>query len=283
MREISGERFTGERALFGSSGLNINCSIFADGESPLKESSDIYVENSSFQWKYPFWYCRNVEVKNCTFAEMARAGIWYTENISLENCMYEAPKGFRRVRGMRLKNADFPNAGETMWSCRDAELLDVSVKGDYFGMNCEGISINNFKIAGNYCFDGCKNIEMHNAQMLSKDAFWNCENVTVYDSYIYGEYLGWNSKNVTFINCTIESLQGMCYMENVVMKGCRLLNTTLSFEYSTVDAEITGGIDSVKNPSGGIIKAEKIGELIMEKDKVDVNATRIVTGTDYGI
>ena len=118
-------------------------------------------------------------------------------------------------------------------------------------------------------------MEIRRAKMLSKDAFWNSENVTVYDSFIAGEYLGWNAKNLTLINCTIESLQGMCYIENLVMKNCRLLNTTLAFEYSTVNVEIDGKIDSVMNPSGGSIKADYIGELIVEKDKVDPSPTAI--------
>ena len=118
-------------------------------------------------------------------------------------------------------------------------------------------------------------MEIHRAKMISKDAFWNSENVTVYDSFISGEYLGWNAKNLTLVNCTIESLQGMCYIENLVMKNCRLLNTTLAFEYSTVDAEIEGKIDSVMNPSGGSITADYIEELIMEKDKVDPDKTVI--------
>ena len=125
-------------------------------------------------------------------------------------------------------------------------------------------------------FDGVKNMEIRNARMLSKDAFWNTENVTVYDSFISGEYLGWNAKNLTLINCTIESLQGMCCIDNLVMKNCKLLNTTLAFEYSTVDAEITGKIDSVMNPSGGVIRADRIDELIIEKDKVDPEKTRII-------
>lgn len=100
--------------------------------------------------------------------------------------------------------------------------------------------------------------------------------MTVYDSFISGEYLGWNAKNLTLINCTIESLQGMCYIDNLVMKNCKLLNTTLAFEYSTVDAEITGKIDSVMNPSGGVIRADSIDELILEKDKVDPGKTRII-------
>ncbi len=48
-----------------------------------------------------------------------------------------------------------------------------------------------------------------------------------------------------------------------------MLNTTLAFEYSTVDAEIKGKIDSVMNPSGGTIQADYIEKLIIEKDKVD--------------
>ena len=91
----------------------------------------------------------------------------------------------------------------------------------------------------------------------------------MYDSYISGEYLGWNSKNLTLINCTIESLQGMCYIDNLVMKNCTLINTTLAFEYSNVDVQINGKIDSVINPSRGIIRADEIGELIMEKDKIN--------------
>ena len=143
-------------------------------------------------------------------------------------------------------------------------------------MNSQNMKISNFELVGNYSFDGAKNVEVHHAKMLSKDAFWNSENVTVYDSFISGEYLGWNAKNLTLINCTIESLQGMCYIENLVMKNCRLLNTTLAFEYSTVDVEVQGRVESILNPTSGIIRADSIGELIMEKDRIDTGKTQIV-------
>ncbi len=152
----------------------------------------------------------------------------------------------------------------------------VTAKGDYFAMNSQNMVLRDFQLVGNYSFDGVKNMEIHNARMLSKDAFWNSENVTVFDSFISGEYLGWNAKNLTLVNCTIESLQGMCYIDNLVMKNCKLLNTTLAFEYSTVDAEITGKIDSVMNPSSGVIRADSIDELIVEKDKVDPSKTKII-------
>ena len=273
---IKQEFLTGERALFQEKNLDIYDTIFADGESPLKESRNITLNGSMFKWKYPLWYSKNITVESCTLFEMARAGIWYTDNITMTDTLVEAPKNFRRCKGVALKNVSFPNAAETFWSCDDVTMEHVSARGDYFAMNSTNMKIQNFELVGNYSFDGGKNIEIRNARMLSKDSFWNTDHVTVYDSFISGEYLGWNAKNLTLINCTIESLQGMCYIDNLVMKNCKLINTTLAFEYSTVDAEITSKIDSVLNPSGGCIRAESIGELILEKDKIDPGKTKII-------
>lgn len=276
MREINQAYLTGERPLFHEKNLRIQDTTFTDGESPLKESENIELHGSMFQWKYPLWYSRDIYAQDCTWFEMARAGVWYTDNITVRDALIEAPKNFRRCKGVTLEHVVFPNAAETLWHCSGVTMEDVTAKGDYFAMNSQDMKIRDFKLTGNYSFDGAKNVEIHNAKMLSKDAFWNSENVTVYDSFISGEYLGWNAKNLTLINCTVESLQGMCYIENLVMKNCKLLNTTLAFEYSTVDVEIRGKIDSVMNPNGGIIRADSIGELILEKDKIDPAKTQIL-------
>jgi hypothetical protein len=61
------------------------------------------------------------------------------------------------------------------------------------------------------------------------------------------------------------------------MRGCRLVNTTVAFEYSTVDAEIEGSIDSVMNPASGRIQCESIDELIMEPNRIDPSRTTIIT------
>ncbi len=275
MKEYNQERFTGERALFMAKDLKITDSIFDDGESPLKESQSIELAGSMFKWKYPLWYSKNITVDNSTWFEMARSGVWYTQNIRVSSSMIEAPKNFRRCKGVELADVSFANAEETLWSCDDVVLNRVVAKGDYFGMNSKNVCADGLNLYGNYCFDGGKNIEIRNSKLMSKDAFWNCENVTVYDSFISGEYLAWNSKNVTFVNCTIESLQGLCYIENLKMINCKLINTTLAFEYSTVDAQIDSHIDSVFNPTSGKISAESIGELIVERDKVDPSKTLI--------
>ena len=277
MREIRQQKLGGERALFGSRDVKVlDCVFEEEGESPLKESRNIELENSIFKWKYPLWYCKDVVATGCTWFEMAREGVWYTDRISVDNAIVQAPKNFRRCRTLSLTDVAFTDAKETLWSCSDVKLKNVSAKGDYFAMNCSDMEVDSLTLDGNYSFDGVKNAVIRNSRMITKDAFWNSENVTVYDSFIVGEYLGWNSKNLTLINCTIESLQGMCYIEKLVMKNCKLVDTTLAFEYADVDVEITSTIDSVFNPKSGTIRAEKIDELIIEKDKIDPSKTKII-------
>lgn len=280
MEKLTQQFLTGERALFQAKDMEIHYSTFADGESPLKESRNVHLYDSLFQWKYPLWYSRDIRLDHCTLFEGARAGIWYTHNIEISNTLIAAPKSFRRAAGIRLEHVHFPHAAETMWNCDNIEMHDVTVNGDYFAMGSSNIRVDGMELTGGYAFDGCRNVEVRNARLITKDAFWNCENVTVYDSLISGEYLGWNAKNVTFVNCVIESLQGMCYMEGVTMRNCRLLNTTLAFEYSTVDAEIDGTIDSVMNPTSGRIVADQVKELILDETKIDPTQTTITIRED---
>jgi len=278
MKKIGQERLTGERALFAARDCEIEETIFDDGESPLKESRNISLRACMFKWKYPLWYAKEIDVRDSTWFDMARAGVWYSERVRVTDCAIEAPKNFRRCHDLTLRHVSFANAAETLWECDGVTLSDVTAKGDYFAMNSRNMTADNLTLYGNYSFDGCRNLTVRNSRLLSKDAFWNCEDVRAENCFISGEYLGWNTKRLTLIDCTIESLQGLCYVEDLVLRNCRLLNTTLAFEYSTVDAEIVGRVDSVKNPTSGRIVADEIGELILESDRIDPAKTEILTG-----
>lgn len=278
MKKIGQERLTGERALFAARDCEIEETIFDDGESPLKESRNISLRACMFKWKYPLGYAKEIDVRDSTWFDMARAGVWYSERVRVTDCAIEAPKNFRRCHDLTLRHVSFANAAETLWECDGVILSDVTAKGDYFAMNSRNMTADNLTLYGNYSFDGCRNLTVRNSRLLSKDAFWNCEDVRAENCFISGEYLGWNTKRLTLVDCTVESLQGLCYVEDLVLRNCRLLNTTLAFEYSTVDAEIVGRVDSVKNPTSGRIVADEIGELILESERIDPAKTEILTG-----
>ena len=273
---IQEQKFCEERALFGKSDLVLDGCVFEEGESPLKECTNVKASHCLFRYKYPFWYCDGVELDQVTFFEMARAGVWYTKHYRMRNAIVEAPKNFRRCDDISLSNVMIPNAEETLWNCSSVKLDRVRAHGSYFAMGCRDVVVKDLELVGDYSFDGVIGMEMTHSHLASKDAFWNTENVTVKDSFITGEYLGWNAKNLTLEDCTIESLQGMCYIDNLVMKNCRLINTTLAFEYSDVDADIRGCVDSVFNPRSGQIKADRIRHLVIQKDRIDPAKTKII-------
>lgn len=276
MKEIKEEIFESERALFKLNNAKMNSCVFKKGESPLKHSENLSIKDTVFDYKYPMWYNQNIKAENLILNQEARSGLWYAKNVDIRNSSINSPKTFRHSSFIQLDKVFMPNAPETMWFCNDINLNEIQIYGDYFAMNSHNIKADNISINGNYAFDACKNIIIKNSKILSKDAFWNCENVEVYDSYINGEYLAWNSKNIKFINCFIQSLQGLCYIENLFIRNCVLNDSTLLFEYSTVDIDVKSTIKSIFNPKSGIIKAKDIEKINLDKKESDVKSIQII-------
>ena len=54
----------------------------------------------------------------------------------------------------------------------------------------------------------------------------------------------------------------LCYCKDLKLIDCTMEDTDLSFEYSDVEATVTGHIHSVKNPRSGRIVADSVGEVI---------------------
>ncbi len=275
--KYTGKTFTGERSLFKSQDIEVNDCEFGFGESPLKESNNVLINNSSFKWKYPLWYSKNIEARNIALTSDARSGIWYSENIFIKDSVIDAPKTFRRSKLITLENVSLNNATETMWSCNDITLKNVQVKGDYFAMNSKNMIIDNLTLDGNYFFDGGENLTITNSMLNSKDAIWNAKNVTLKNCHIVGEYIGWNSQDITFIDCVISSHQGFCYMNNVKLINCQIIDSDLCFEFSSnVDAIITSKMTSIKNPLSGEIKVKGVDELILDDKIIDPKNVKII-------
>lgn len=279
MQEITNQTFTGERAAFASHGVRFVDCVFEDGESPIKESSDIEALQCSFRFRYPLWYSKNVLVKDSHFTAEERAGIWYTEDMLLEHCQIDGVKNFRKCKNISLKDCTFSNALETFWWNEGLLLENCKIdEAPYVFGGSKKVTLRNCEINGNYAFDSCEDVEIENCVIHTKDAFWNCKRVVVRNSTIYSQYIGWNSEDVTFEHCHIESNQGFCYMKRITLKDCELDHTDLCFEYcEDVDAEVTTIIDSVKNPYSGRIKAKGIGELILDPNAgIDPKKTEII-------
>ena len=281
METINESCFQGGRSLENSRDLRLEHCVFFNGESALKDSRNIELVSCMFEWKYPLWYCKNINLVNTTLIETARSGIWYTHDIHIRDSVIEAPKTFRYTSNLLLDNVYMPNAKETLWNCRNIEMIGSSFSGDYFGMNCTEVQARQIKLTGNYCFDGGKDIVIYDSTLVSKDAFWNCSNVTVYNSTIIGEYLGWNSRNLTFVNCLISSHQGLSRIEGLKLVNCRTIKNGMLFELcSDIDAQIISDIGSVLNPTSGRIQANRIHSIITDGKNVESDNLHIITKGD---
>lgn len=269
-----------ERALYGiSDSIVKNCRFDgkADGESALKEVSRIQVENCYMNLRYPFWHVSEAKISNCELTENCRAALWYDKNISIENCKLNGIKALRDCEAIRLTNTSV-SSPEFIWKCRNLTVENVKIaESEYPFFEVRDAKIKNLTMKGKYSFQYDENIEIEDSNLDTKDAFWHTKNVTVRNSVIKGEYLGWYSENLTLINCRIIGTQPFCYCKNLVLENCTMENCDLAFERSTVNATVSGKIDSVKNPLSGKIVADEIGEIIMEESVVDKSKTEIRT------
>jgi len=279
MKKIVSAEFGGERPLYCEKDLYLQDVTIHAGESALKETANIEAVGCRFEGKYPFWECSRATIKDCYFSEGARAALWYSRDFLMENCVIDAPKMFREMKEVTLRNVKMPNALETFWRCKDINIDGYEVSnGDYIFMHSKNIVIRNFKLQGNYSFQYCKNVEIWDSELHTKDAFWETENVTVYNSFINGEYLGWYSKGLRLVNCRIGGTQPLCYAKDLVLENCTFEpDADLAFEYSTVQATIKGSVVSVKNPSSGSIKADSIGEIIIDENIKSPADCKIIT------
>lgn len=266
MKEIFNQEFGGERPLYRSQGLHLRNVTVHAGESSLKECRDIRCESCRFEGKYPLWNTENFEVSDCLFTEGARAALWYSKNLRMWDTVVEAPKMFRDMTDLHLKNVRLTNAQETLWHCKGIHLEKVvAEKADYIMMNSSDIEVNHLELHGNYSFQYARNIVIRNSVLMTKDAFWETDNCTVYDSTISGEYLGWNSRNLHLVRCHIAGTQPLCYCDGLVLEDCTFdADADLAFEYSDVQASIKGHVTSVKNPRHGHIHADSYGEIILD-------------------
>lgn len=74
MKTIANQVYDEERALYGVSNVHILDCTFdgpADGESAVKECSDIVAERCSFNLRYPFWHVHGLDIRECYMSEDA--------------------------------------------------------------------------------------------------------------------------------------------------------------------------------------------------------------------
>ena len=272
MEIVKNKRFGEERALYNSKDLQIiDCKFDGeeDGESALKESNNIIVDNCYFNLRYPFWHDEKLTINNCELTNLCRAALWYSKDIKINDSKLFGIKALRECKDIEINKSEIDSL-EFGWRSKNIKVLDTKIRNcEYLFFESKNINIDNVDLQGKYTFQYVENLEINNSILDTKDAFWHSKNVVVRNSTIKGQYLAWYSEGVTLINCKIVGTQPLCYCKNLKLIDCEMIDTDLAFEYSDVEASIKGSILSVKNPKSGKIVADEIKEIILHDSKIE--------------
>lgn len=267
MREkISNQQYDEERALYHLQHTDLEDCTFdgpADGESSLKEAGDIGLKGCHFSLRYPLWHVDGFRMEQSDMDEKTRAAIWYAKDGVITDSRLGGIKAVRECAGIHLKGCHVVSQ-EFGWKSRDIVMEDTEITSEYLFMDSRDVQLRNVKMKGKYSFQYMENLEIADSELDTKDAFWHSKNVTVQNSIVKGEYLGWFSEGLTLVQCKIIGTQPLCYCKNLKLVGCTMENTGLAFEYSEVEADIQGHVDSIKNPKSGKIVVDSVGGIIQE-------------------
>lgn len=276
--KIINKIFSKERDLYGLTSIEvIGCKFEGDedGESHLKECTDIAIYDTIFSLRYPLWHVNGCNINNSTFNITSRAPLWYTNNILVNHTTIHSPKSIRECTNINIDSSSI-SSDEAFWNCDKVNINNTNITGSYLFFNSKNIVMENITLTGKYSLQYINDCKITNSKLYTKDAFWHAKDVVVKDSIIEGEYLGWYSDNLTLINCHIKGTQPLCYCKNLKIIDCTFDDADLAFENSCVDATIIGSILSIKNPLSGKIVVDDTQIIIDEQNKYNGNALVIL-------
>lgn len=268
MKIYEKQQFDEERAFYGEQNILLRaCRIDGplDGESAFKEARDVELNDCFLNLRYPLWHCDGVKISNSEMTELCRAALWYSNDINIEDSRLGGIKAVRECNGVKLVGCDVfsPEFG---WFSSDITVRNSSFVGEYFMLRAKKLDFSDVRFSGKYSFQYIEDSVFENCVFDTKDAFWHAKNVTVRNCTVKGEYLAWYAENITFENCHIIGTQPLCYCKNLRLIDCTMTACDLSFEKSSVEASISGHVDSIKNPAAGEILVDSVGEIIMDDE-----------------
>ncbi|MED9781779.1 MAG: DUF3737 family protein [Peptococcaceae bacterium] len=267
MTIIQDQTFDKERELYGVHDTFIKHCTFdgpADGESALKECSNVRVEDSFFDLRYSLWHDRDLVLARCELTENCRAALWYDEDVTVTDSKLHGIKAFRECQNVRLENCEIIS-DEFGWFSDNISFENCTAESKYFLMRNRGVQAKNLEMSAKYSLQYIEDGLFEDCVIDSKDAFWHAKNVTVKNSVLGGEYLAWYSENLTFENCRIIGTQPFCYCKNLTLINCEMVDCDLAFERSSVQATITTPVVSIKNPlAESRISLPAVGEIIRD-------------------
>ena len=212
------------------------------GERPLFAQHDLRLENVTItDGESGIKQCQRMEAYDCKF--YGKYPWWHVDGAYIENCYF--------ALGSR----------SAIWYTNDMVMKNSRIDGPKF-------------------FREMKNLELENVEITDADeTFWKVDGLKLKNVKLHGGTYPFmfsqniyvdgleSDKNVRLVNCHLAGEQLLCYTENLVLENCTIdPMCDRMFEYSTVEADIKGHIENIKNPTSGHIIADSIGSITIDEN-----------------
>ena len=232
------------------------------------------VENQRFGEERALYGARGLQVENCRFEgeEDGESALKEGRQITVLDSYFALRYPFWHDVALTVRNCEMTE------TCRAPFWYDKDVTMD--GCKMHGVK----------AFRECREVEIKNSDIVSPEFGWRTQKISLFDTSLSGEYAFfggsrivarglrfWYSENLTLIRCKIIGTQPLCYCRDLTLIDCETEGCDLSFEYSSVTANIRGNVLSIKNPLSGKIVCDSVGEVIL-KDSVYPADCEIVVG-----
>ena len=159
MQLIKDKEFGGERPLFGTHDLHLDNVTILAGESAIKECSNIVATNCRFEGNYPFWHVHGFTIQDCYFAVGGRSALWYSDHLKMIDTVIDAPKMFREMHDLVIRNVVMNDADEVFWKCSHLRIENLKLHdGTYPFMLSNDIYVDGLESDSKYVFQYVKNV-----------------------------------------------------------------------------------------------------------------------------
>ena len=158
MELIKDKEFGGERPLFESHNLHLDNVVIREGESAIKECSNIKATNCRFEGNYPFWHVHGFVIDRCHFDVGGRSALWYSDHLRMTDTHIDAPKMFREMHDIDIENVVMTDADETFWRCKGIRAKNLRLQGGTYPF------MGSSRISGAWIFRKVLNLQHENCR-----------------------------------------------------------------------------------------------------------------------
>ena len=136
MKIIENQNFPCERDLYAADHVYLkNCTFdgVEDGESALKEATNVKLENCFMNLRYPLWHDNSVELVNVTMTDKCRAALWYTEHLTVRKSDLLGIKALRECYHIEISDTKIVGQFSSEFGLLGSVLPPLAVILLFFG------------------------------------------------------------------------------------------------------------------------------------------------------